>query len=153
VHAPWEEDRRFYQKYIDEGLTRPEAIRASMIESMDRSLGDLMDSLDRLGVADNTLLLFVSDNGAPHAVPLNLPLRGQETGTIRGWDQGADDGQMAGGDGASSISHTPVIIEDLFRPFSMRPPSTGERRRFRRSMVLASFQHSPDRREDCQTGH
>jgi len=114
VHAPWEEDRRFYQKYIDEGLTRPEAIRASMIESMDRSLGDLMDSLDRLGVADNTLLLFVSDNGAPHAVPLNLPLRGQKLAPYEGGIRVPMMARWPVVTLASSISHTPVIIEDLF---------------------------------------
>ena len=114
VHAPWEEDRRFYQKYIDEGLTRPEAIRASMIESMDRSLGDLMESLDRLGVADNTLLLFVSDNGAPHAVPLNLPLRGQKLAPYEGGIRVPMMARWPVVTQGSSISRTPVIIEDLF---------------------------------------
>src|SRR5512139_1111617 len=41
IHAPWEKDERFYQKYIDQGLTPFEATFASMIEGMDKSLGDL----------------------------------------------------------------------------------------------------------------
>lgn len=75
VHSPWEEDKRFYQTYIDRGLKPFEAMRASMIEGMDRSLGDLLGALDRLGITDQTLLIFASDNGAPQAVPPNLPLR------------------------------------------------------------------------------
>jgi arylsulfatase A-like enzyme len=34
-----------------------------MIEGMDKSLGDIMDWLDRNGMADNTVILFMSDNG------------------------------------------------------------------------------------------
>jgi arylsulfatase A-like enzyme len=34
-----------------------------MIEGMDKSLGDIMDYLDRNGLADNTIILFMSDNG------------------------------------------------------------------------------------------
>ncbi|MFV2070743.1 MAG: hypothetical protein ACC645_27555, partial [Pirellulales bacterium] len=42
VHAPWERDGRFFQKYADAGLKGLPAVYASMIESMDKSLGDLM---------------------------------------------------------------------------------------------------------------
>ena len=40
-----------------------------MIEGMDKSLGDLMAALQRLGIADNTIILFMSDNGAPQMSP------------------------------------------------------------------------------------
>jgi len=49
---------------------------------MDKSLGDLMDHLEKLGVADNTLVFFLGDNGsdAPlgdhQAVAWSAPLRG-----------------------------------------------------------------------------
>ncbi|MEM9659222.1 MAG: sulfatase-like hydrolase/transferase, partial [Planctomycetota bacterium] len=78
VHAPWEADRRFIDKYQNRGLTELEAVHASMIESMDRSLGDLMDHLEQLDVADETAILFVSDNGAPSQMSRNLPLRGHK---------------------------------------------------------------------------
>jgi arylsulfatase A-like enzyme len=51
---------------------------------MDKSLGDVLDHLDALGVADNTLILFLGDNGsdAPlgheHAVACAAPLRGKK---------------------------------------------------------------------------
>jgi arylsulfatase A-like enzyme len=63
VHIPLYADQRFYKKYLDEGLDEPEARYASMIEGMDKSLGDLMDYLDRNGLTDNTVILFMSDNG------------------------------------------------------------------------------------------
>jgi arylsulfatase A-like enzyme len=48
---------------------------AAMIETMDTNVGRLMACLDELGVADNTLILFTSDNGG-HSVTSNRPLRG-----------------------------------------------------------------------------
>jgi len=63
IHAPWEADRRFVGKYLDKGVDKREAVYASMIESMDDSLGDILRHIDQLGVADNTLVLFASDNG------------------------------------------------------------------------------------------
>lgn len=52
---------------------------AAMIETMDTNVGRLMARLDELGVADNTLILFTSDNGG-HSVTSNRPLRG-----AKGW--------------------------------------------------------------------
>ncbi len=44
---------------------RPLAAFASMVTRMDKYVGDVMDLLDSLGIAENTLLIFTSDNG-PH---------------------------------------------------------------------------------------
>lgn len=48
---------------------------AAMIETMDTNVGRLMARLDELGIADNTLILFTSDNGG-HSVTSNRALRG-----------------------------------------------------------------------------
>ncbi|MDF9829769.1 sulfatase [Parabacteroides sp. PF5-6] len=63
IHIPIDKDMRFYPKYIEKGLTQKEAAYASLIEGMDKSLGDLMDYLEENKLADNTILLFMSDNG------------------------------------------------------------------------------------------
>ncbi|MEG1562370.1 MAG: sulfatase [Bacteroides sp.] len=63
IHIPINKDKRFYQKYIDKGLSPKEAAYATLIEGMDKSLGDLLDWLDKNGEADNTIVLFMSDNG------------------------------------------------------------------------------------------
>ena len=39
------------------------AVYAAMIDSMDQNIGRLMSTLDELGIADNTLIMFLSDNG------------------------------------------------------------------------------------------
>lgn len=44
---------------------RPEQGFAAMIRNIDRDTGRILDLLDELGIADNTLVLFTSDNG-PH---------------------------------------------------------------------------------------
>ncbi|MCE5345872.1 MAG: sulfatase [Bacteroidales bacterium] len=63
VHIPLYADDRYYKKYIDKGLPESEARYASMVEGMDKSLGDLMEYLDRNGMEENTIILFMSDNG------------------------------------------------------------------------------------------
>lgn len=39
------------------------AVYAAMIETMDRGIGKILAKLDELGIADNTLVMFMSDNG------------------------------------------------------------------------------------------
>lgn len=69
VHVPIDIDKRFYQKYINKGLSPKEAAYASLVEGMDKSLGDLMDYLEEHNLADNTIILFMSDNGGLAAEP------------------------------------------------------------------------------------
>ncbi|MDA1260052.1 MAG: sulfatase [Planctomycetota bacterium] len=63
VHVPLEADARFVQRYRDLGLEEPEARYAALIEGVDDSLGVIWDELEALGVAENTLIVFFSDNG------------------------------------------------------------------------------------------
>lgn len=68
VHAPLEADSRYIAPYLERGMDEVEARYASMVEGMDKSLGDLMDYLERKGIADQTLIVFLSDNGGLSAV-------------------------------------------------------------------------------------
>ena len=63
VHIPIDRDPRYYDNYIARGLDPREAAYASLVEGMDKSLGDLMQWLDDNGQTDNTIILFMSDNG------------------------------------------------------------------------------------------
>ena len=94
VHIPLEPHHQFYQKYKDRGLDDAEAMYASMIEGMDKSLGDLMDYLEEKGIAQNTVILFMSDNGGlsahgrggvsnTHNLPLNSGKGSAYEGGIR----------------------------------------------------------------------
>lgn len=63
VHVPFKPDNRFYQKYRDAGVDHTESMYAALVEGMDKSLGDIMANLKRLGIEDDTIILFMSDNG------------------------------------------------------------------------------------------
>jgi arylsulfatase A-like enzyme len=114
IHAPWEKDERFHQKYLDAGLKPFEATLASMIEGMDKSLGDVMAALDRLGVADNTIFLFMSDNGAPSQCPRNVPLRGHKLAPYEGGIREPMIVKWPGVTKPASVCREPVVIEDYF---------------------------------------
>ena len=82
VHSPWQWDSRYVEHYRN--LDKPNGVKAfaTLVEGMDKSLGEMLDHLDKLGVADNTLVFFLGDNGsdAPlgdhQAVACSAPLRG-----------------------------------------------------------------------------
>jgi arylsulfatase A-like enzyme len=84
VHAPFHSDPRFAAHYAASGKPKPAQAFAALIEGMDKSLGDILDHLDTLGVSRNTLILFLGDNGSdaplgdPHAVACAAPLRGKK---------------------------------------------------------------------------
>ena len=84
VHGPFMADKRFAADYEKADIPPKAKAFATMIAAMDKSVGDLLDHLDTLGVAENTLVLFLGDNGsdAPlgptHAVACAAPLRGKK---------------------------------------------------------------------------
>lgn len=90
VHAPFEVDWRFLGHYTDPGKSSQAKAFATLIEGMDKSLGDIMDHLEELGIAENTLILFLGDNGSD--APLgdekghfsSAPLRGKKGSEYEG---------------------------------------------------------------------
>lgn len=90
VHAPFNSDPRFAAHYKDSAKPGPAQAFATLIEGMDKSLGDMLDHLERLGVAEDTLIFFVGDNGsdAPlgdeHEVACAAPLRGKKGAHFEG---------------------------------------------------------------------
>lgn len=75
VHVPFETDARFAKNYP--GLKGNALAFATLVEGMDKSLGDLIRKLDQLGVAEDTLIVFYSDNGSDGPLP-NKPLKGKK---------------------------------------------------------------------------
>ncbi len=77
VHTPFQADPRFTANYPN--LSGDQLAYATLIEGMDKSLGDILANLEQLGVAKDTLVIFMSDNGgdAPFANvnDSNAPLR------------------------------------------------------------------------------
>jgi len=61
-------------------LLQRHAVYAAMVEAMDEAVGKVLDKLTALGIADNTIVVFTSDNGglstSEGAPTSNVPLRG-----------------------------------------------------------------------------
>lgn len=116
VHVPFAADKRFYDKYLAAGLDENEAKYASMVEGMDKSLGDLMDYLEEKGVADRTIVIFMSDNGGytisrpGKNAPLDEGKGSLKEGGIREPMMIYWPGVTQGG----TQNDTPVLIEDFF---------------------------------------
>src|SRR5690606_13338800 len=66
VHGPFQGKRAYVKEYenkVDPRDRQDNPIMAAMIKSMDERIGRVMDKLDELGLTDNTLIVFYSDNG------------------------------------------------------------------------------------------
>lgn len=78
VHTPLQATRADYEAVGD---IRPHRLRvyAAMVRALDRSVGRIMDKLEEEGLADNTIIVFSSDNGGAGYIGLpevNAPYRG-----------------------------------------------------------------------------
>jgi uncharacterized sulfatase len=62
-HTPHTPPDRLLAKYQDRGLAPPVARYYAMVEWLDETVGQLLDHLDRRKLRDNTLVLYVADNG------------------------------------------------------------------------------------------
>jgi len=71
-----------------QGNTKRQTYQA-MVSAMDDAIGQILSALDLLGIADNTIIVFLSDDGASeHGGGRNTPLAGvrgsNQEGSIRG---------------------------------------------------------------------
>ncbi len=121
VHVPYAEDSRFFQKYRDAGLDRIESMYAAMVEGMDKSLGDILDFVERRGLAGDTIVLFMSDNGGLSAHGRggvknthNKPLSSGKGSAHEGGVREPMIVHWPGVTKAGSVCAQPVIIEDFF---------------------------------------
>lgn len=78
VHTPLQATKADYDAVGPMGSER-ERVYAAMITALDRSVGRIVAALKEQGLADNTLIVFSSDNGGPGYIGLpdiNKPYRG-----------------------------------------------------------------------------
>lgn len=135
IHTPIVADQRFIQKYYEMGLDSVEARYASLVEGMDKSLGDIMNHLEEKNIASNTVIIFLSDNGGLTDVARggkrnfhNAPLRSGKTAGYEGglripmifyWPSVTKPG---------STNENNVIVEDMFTTIcslaGIKKPST-----------------------------
>jgi arylsulfatase A-like enzyme len=144
IHAPIQPHQRFMKGYKDRAyddtdidIPVEEERYASMVEGMDASLGALLKHIEKLGEAENTLVIFTSDNGglsvhARNTTPYgtgpdthNYPLKAgkgsaYEGGTrvpfIAAWAKPKANHPMQQTlpIQAQAVSDQPVLCEDLF---------------------------------------
>ncbi len=78
IHNPLQAKKSDYDdlQHIQNHTLR---VYAAMIRALDRSVGDVLRTLEEQGLTDNTLVIFSSDNGGAHYLGLpgiNTPYRG-----------------------------------------------------------------------------
>lgn len=122
VHAPFDAKREFIEKQqerIDPTDAQRSPTYAAMVESMDDAVGTLLDALDRLGLAEKTIIVFTSDNGGnmynevDGTTPTsNRPLRGGKATMFEGGVRVPGVVVWPGVTEPGSRSDTPVQSED-----------------------------------------
>jgi arylsulfatase A-like enzyme len=99
-------------------LTQSRADYAAMLEQLDSAIGRVLDALDTNGVADHTIVIFMSDNGglatAEGHPTSNIPYRGgkgwpYEGGVLEPWIM-----RVPGVTTPGSSCNTPVISTDYY---------------------------------------
>jgi arylsulfatase A-like enzyme len=100
-------------------LVQDHPIYAGMVQSMDESVGRVLDKLDDLRMSDNTIVIFMSDNGGlstrPREAPTcNLPLRAG-----KGWlyEGGIREPMLIKWPGVvkpGSLCHEPAMSTDFY---------------------------------------
>jgi len=80
VHTPIQAKEQLIEKYKKKEPTAAHnnPTYAAMIESVDYSVGRVMAKLDELGLRDNTVVFFFSDNGGYANATSMVPLRGSK---------------------------------------------------------------------------
>jgi len=116
VHTPLQAKAELIEKYKNKrgsnGQNNPKY--AAMIESTDQGVGRIMDKLDELGLAENTIVFFFSDNGGVKGITSNQPLRGGKGMLYEGGIREPMSVRWPGVVKPGTTSNTPVIGVDLF---------------------------------------
>ncbi|WP_414664928.1 arylsulfatase [Horticoccus sp. 23ND18S-11] len=109
---------------------RPRAAYAAMIADLDDHVGRVLAALDRAGVAERTLVIFTSDNGATHPGPTTTPFHiggadpvfFNSTAGLRGYKGSVYEGgirvpmiaRLPGRIAAGAVNDTPGYFADWF---------------------------------------
>jgi arylsulfatase A len=125
VHIPLEAEEELIEKYrhkskVENHLCNP--VYAAMVEHIDRSLGRIMTKLEELELAENTVLIFFSDNGGLYTsvsrqgepVMVNTPLRDEKGSLYEGGIRVPLIVRWPGEIEAGSECHVPVTSVDFF---------------------------------------
>jgi arylsulfatase A-like enzyme len=90
------------------------AVYAAMIEETDRSVGAIIEKLDEFDLRENTLVLFISDNGGLDKYTSQRPLRGEKCTLYEGGIRVPMIASMPGRVAAGKVSDEPVSGIDFY---------------------------------------
>jgi arylsulfatase A-like enzyme len=97
----------------EKGFGQTNATYAAMVESIDDSVGQIVEALDRLALRDSTAIIFSSDNGGLLPITDNRPLR---AGKGSAWEGGVRVPFLVSWPGLTApgtTSDEPVITMDI----------------------------------------
>ncbi|MCL4108065.1 UNVERIFIED_CONTAM: hypothetical protein GTU68_012801 [Idotea baltica] len=111
------EEQIFGNKERKVRILQKHAVYAAMVEAMDQAVGKVLKQLDDSGVADNTIVVFTSDNGGlstSEGLPTsNLPLRGGKGWVYEGGIREPWIVRYPGVTKAGSVNSEPICSIDL----------------------------------------
>lgn len=117
VHAPLQAKQELIGKYkakLRPGQQQKNPIYAAMIESLDQSVGRVLDKLEALGIAGQTIIIFTSDNGGFLVATSNAPLRGGKGFPYEGGHRVPLLVRWPGTTQPGSLCHDPVVSTDFY---------------------------------------
>jgi len=115
VHWPLEAPKDLIEKYEQRlGPGLKDARYGAMIEAMDRAMGRVFAALDELKLAEQTLVIFASDNGGFDGVSDNRPLRASKGHLYEGGIRVPLIVRWPGVVRANTICRTPVVSMDFY---------------------------------------
>ncbi|MBN8824903.1 MULTISPECIES: sulfatase [unclassified Spirosoma] len=119
VHTPLQAPDSLITKYERKPKTpgQNHTAYAAMIESLDRNVGRVLKKLDALGLDQNTLVIFTSDNGGIRSISRQDPLRAGKGSYYEGGVRVPLVVRWPGTIRAGSTSQTPVINLDFYPTF------------------------------------
>jgi arylsulfatase A-like enzyme len=77
-HEPYQAKQELYEEELAKGNSKSKAVYNAIVRSMDDAIGIIMQKLNQLGLDENTLVIFLSDNGPAMYtnVTTTAPLKG-----------------------------------------------------------------------------
>ena len=81
-HGPLNVAAKYSAPYVKKGVPRNMAKFYGMIENIDENMARLTAKLDELGIARNTILIFMTDNGTAGGI---VAAKGGKGGKTKGW--------------------------------------------------------------------
>jgi arylsulfatase A-like enzyme len=116
VHTPNQPKPELKEKYdqLPKGKYHMKPSYAAMVEAMDQSVGKVIRRLETLGVLQNTIIIFTSDNGPMGANSVAKPLRGTKGMLYEGGIRVPFFIKWPGYQGENNVVSTPIIGSDIY---------------------------------------